>query len=503
MSTATIINGVLPRERSRVHWVPYYVSFIAFCGLFVAINAFVRYDHSWGVLALFAIAAVIAELTSVQLSNSSHGRISIVAVITIASIVVLGPWGSALTGLASGLATIITTSDWYSQDARTQTHTNWWRRSAFNMSMRVLAALCGGFVFIWTGGLPGSELTLWAIPSIFFAVIVNEVIGAYLFTTVVSLQTSRSLLDILRQEWGWSYLIALAGGVIGGGGIAFAYETVGIIGLGIFMLPIMATSYAFHLYVNQTRSYVDQLESVNHHLEDANLGLLQTLAAVVDAYDIYTFGHSAQVARYAQAIAKAMGLPKAEQTKIYRGGLIHDIGKIGVTDAIIGKEGKLSDEEFEALKLHTVIGAEIVSQMPQFQELIPLVHHHHERWDGRGYPNRLKGDEATLGARIICVADSVEAMLSDRPYQATRSLASVIDEVIRCSGTQFDPQVVDAFLEVARNHGDEFFINSASKIAYDLDRNGALDTLDGFCYAKKSMIARHLQKQAINTQLSS
>ena len=173
--------------------------------------------------------------------------------------------------------------------------------------------------------------------------------------------------------------------------------------------------------------------------------------------------------------------------------MIHDVGKVGVTDAIIGKRGRLTEQEYNALKQHTVIGAEIVGQMPQFQELVPLVRSHHERWDGRGYPDGLKGEENPLAARIMCLADSVEAMLSDRPYQSTRSLAEVLEEVKRCSGSQFDPRVVEAFLEVTKRYGDRFFLNSASTVAKYLEESGALDTLDSRCYVKKSMISLHLR----------
>jgi HD-GYP domain-containing protein (c-di-GMP phosphodiesterase class II) len=140
-----------------------------------------------------------------------------------------------------------------------------------------------------------------------------------------------------------------------------------------------------------------------------------------------------------------------------------------------------------------VIGADIVSQMPQFRDLVPLVRNHHERWDGRGYPDGLKGEENVLSARIMCLADSVEAMLSDRPYQATRTLPSVVEEVIRCSGSQFDPLVVDAFLRVVHTRGSDFFVNSASAVARQLEEQGKLETLDGLCYVKKSMIAHQLK----------
>lgn len=500
MSAATLLNVGLRRQRDLTYWIPFYTSIISALGFSVALNAVSRYQGEWLPLLFFAAAAAVAELTSVRLFKSSHGHISIVTVTVIASMALLGPWGAAIVSMAGGLMTMITTSTWFSRKPRPKTQIKWWHRLTFNTSIRILAAVCGGAVYQWSGGVPGAALTFESIPSLFYAVMVDELASNFLVMIVIHLQTARPLLEIWRQDWQWTYPITLASGLIGGGGIAFIYGTTGVIGVSIFMLPILATGYAFRLYAHRMRSYVDQLEEANTRLEEANLGLLQTMAAVVDAYDIYTFGHSAQVARYAEAIAKAMGLPQEEQTKIFRGGLIHDVGKVGVTDAIIGKKGRLTDEEYDALKLHTVIGAEIVSQMPQFQELVPLVRNHHERWDGRGYPDKLKGAENTLGARIMCLADSVEAMLSDRPYQSTRTLAAVVEEVKRCAGTQFDPLVVDAFLKVVQSRGESFFVNSASAVARQLEASGALDTLDGRCYLKKSMIAHHLEAANTNPQ---
>jgi len=493
-----MISGILRRDHTRVQWVPYYTSFVSFCGLLVVITAIARYENALGALALFAIAAVIAQLTNVKLFTSSRSAVSLGTIVTAAAVVTLGVWGAILICLASGVATIVTTSEWFSKETSPQKRAGWGRRAAFNIGKRTVTATAAGFLYSAFMILLQSNGTLWAILPLFLFVLSYELIDTLLLMIVIHLQTGRKLQTIWQQDWQWTLPITVLGGVIGGSGIAFAYQTTGMIGLAIFMLPVVATSYAFHLYIKQTRSHVEQLEEVNTQLEKANLGLLQTLSAVVDAYDIYTFGHSAQVARYACAIAESMGLDKEEQARLLRGGLIHDLGKIGVTDAIIGKVGRLTDEEYDALKLHTVIGAEIVSQMPQFQELVPLVRNHHERWDGRGYPDGLQGEENTLGARIMSLADSVEAMLSDRPYQSTRSLADVIAEVKRCSGTQFDPQVVEAFLDVAQKYGEEFFINSASTVAHELEKTGALETLDGRCYVKKSMISRHLKNANAN-----
>ena len=168
------------------------------------------------------------------------------------------------------------------------------------------------------------------------------------------------------------------------------------LGLAVFLLPILATSYSFRLYVSNSKVYVDQLEKVNKNLDDANMGLLETLGAVIDAYDMYTFGHSTQVAVYAGELATRLGMSPEEHQKIIKAALVHDLGKVPIYDSIIRKKGRLTDEEYNLLKRHPAIGAEIISRMKGLQDLIPIVRHHHERWDGLGYPDGLAGEEIPL-----------------------------------------------------------------------------------------------------------
>jgi putative nucleotidyltransferase with HDIG domain len=236
--------------------------------------------------------------------------------------------------------------------------------------------------------------------------------------------------------------------------------------------------------------YVNKLEELNRSLDEANRGLLETLGAVIDAYDVYTYGHSTQVAIYAEAIAEKMGLARDEQAVVIKAALVHDIGKIGVVDSIFSKEGAPTDEEWNLVQRHPIIGAEIVGRMKGLQELVPLVRHHHERWDGRGYPDGLEGEEIPLGARILALADSLDAMCSDRPYRRTRSFEEVMEEIAECSGTQFDPDVVKAFFAVAREKGRDFFKNSAVTVDKVLRKNGvASASHNDLRYLKKSMVA--------------
>lgn len=198
-----------------------------------------------------------------------------------------------------------------------------------------------------------------------------------------------------------------------------------------------------------------ELHETNQKLEKAYMESIETLRYTVEAKDPYTKGHSDRVAQYSLLIGKKMGLSEEEQNKLLIGGLFHDIGKIGVPDTILRKTDKLTDEEYSEIKNHPSIGAHILAPATIFQNIIPIVKHHHEKYDGRGYPSQLKGEDIPLYARIAAVADTFDAMTSKRPYRDALPVETVIAEVERCKGTQFDPQIADIFLDILRNHYDE------------------------------------------------
>lgn len=178
------------------------------------------------------------------------------------------------------------------------------------------------------------------------------------------------------------------------------------------------------------------------------LSSIAALAATLDAKDPYTSGHSQQVSKYTVAIAKRMGLAKKEVENIYYASLLHDLGKISIREEILNKPGKLTKEEFAAVTTHPSMSANIIREAEFLRELIPLILYHHERYEGGGYPGGLKGEEIPQGARILTVADSFQAMTSDRPYRKTFSREEAKQELKGCSGSQFDPQIVKAFLEI-------------------------------------------------------
>lgn len=183
-------------------------------------------------------------------------------------------------------------------------------------------------------------------------------------------------------------------------------------------------------------------------LQDAYLATVRALAAAVDAKDPYTRGHSDRVAQYAVAIGESMALAPEQRTALEMAAYLHDIGKIGISEEILLKPGKLSDEEMGQMRHHPLIGANILKPIAFPWPIAPVVRHHHEHYDGRGYPAGLKGEEIPLLARVLTVADAYEAMVSDRPYRRGRSEEDAILELRRCSGTHFDPRIVDAFIRV-------------------------------------------------------
>ena len=195
----------------------------------------------------------------------------------------------------------------------------------------------------------------------------------------------------------------------------------------------------------------EQLSDTYHKLEQAYMESIQTVRYTVEARDTYTRGHSDRVAEYSVLIGKKLGLSEEDLRRLRIGGLFHDVGKIGVPDSVLQKNGKLTDEEYSEIKSHPTIGAHILSTATIFQDILPIVKYHHERYDGTGYPSNLKGENIPYLARITAIADCFDAMTSKRVYRNSLPLDVVISEIEKCKGTQFDPQIADAFLDILRN----------------------------------------------------
>lgn len=192
----------------------------------------------------------------------------------------------------------------------------------------------------------------------------------------------------------------------------------------------------------------NELQSTYDKLESAYMETIEILRFTVEAKDSYTRGHSDRVSEYSELIGKTLGLSEADLKTLKIGGLFHDIGKIGIPDNILLKTSKLNDDEYSEIKNHPSIGAHILSNATIFKDIIPIVKHHHERFDGNGYPSKLKGNEIPYLARIAAIADAFDAMTSRRSYRDSLDLEFVKNEIVQNAGTQFDPEIAQIFLNI-------------------------------------------------------
>ena len=207
--------------------------------------------------------------------------------------------------------------------------------------------------------------------------------------------------------------------------------------------------------MNLIKDINKELKETNDKLEKAYLETIETLRFTVEAKDTYTRGHSDRVSEYSVLLGKHLGLSDDDIHLLRVGGLFHDIGKIGVPDSILLKTSKLTDDEYSEIKNHPKIGAQILSNATVFEKAIPIVKHHHERYDGFGYPEKLAGENIPYLARIAAVADSFDAMTSRRTYRDSMPMDIVKGEIEKNKGSQFDPNIADKFLDILNNHYDE------------------------------------------------
>jgi len=202
----------------------------------------------------------------------------------------------------------------------------------------------------------------------------------------------------------------------------------------------------FNQMSGHVERYIQQLRQAAQQNRELFIGSMRAFVAAIDAKDPYTRGHSERVAAFSRTIARHLQLPEETQHKIWISGLLHDVGKIGVEDQVLLKEGKLTAEEFEKMKMHTVIGAEIMTPIEQLRDMVPGIRSHHEAWNGRGYPDGLKGEQIPLYGRIIGVADTFDAITTNRPYQQAYSLDYAVETIKKLTGSRFDAKIVTAFL---------------------------------------------------------
>jgi putative nucleotidyltransferase with HDIG domain len=234
----------------------------------------------------------------------------------------------------------------------------------------------------------------------------------------------------------------------------FALAAGGLSWLATNVLFLLGLGLAGFVLLRNTGFAERETHRAFRSLQQGYLGTVEALSEALDARDGYTAGHAHSVLEMVEATGRHLGLSEAELEALRCGALFHDIGKIGVPDRVLNKPGPLDDAEWEVMRRHPVIGAQILAPLAFLAASIPIVRHEHEHWDGSGYPDGLRGEQIPLGARVILVCDAYHAMTSDRPYRAALDREEALRRLREGAGRQFDPSVVDAFLRVFANRDD-------------------------------------------------
>ncbi|MCX5761508.1 MAG: HD-GYP domain-containing protein [Gemmatimonadetes bacterium] len=304
-------------------------------------------------------------------------------------------------------------------------------KALFNISQQVLAVATAQLVYVALGGtsLLFRPVHFPAFIALFGTyMVMNKAVVAYVLALANKTAFQRELVRGFKGTL-LNDLLALPLVVV----FALAYSTFGPIWTGVLALPMLG--------VRQLYKSVFELERINEEL-------LQLMVAAIEARDPYTSGHSQRVARYSRVIARVVGLSARQVEEIGTAALLHDVGKIHEEFApILRQPRKLTAAEFEVMKTHSAKGAVLVSKVSQFKNIVPAVRGHHERWSGKGYPDSLAGDDIPLGARIITIADTIDAMTTVRPYRPPRDLDDVRAELTCVSGIQFDPRICAQLLK--------------------------------------------------------
>ena len=420
-------------------------------------------------LATIGLLAVLAAITQVpQLKNlygeSTGASVSVSVAINFAAALITGIPGVALVSAAIALA----------NELRRRPALY---KMAFNWATHVLAGLAPVLVISALSiPLQVPNLPLLAIP-VAVAALAYYAIESGLIATVISLSGGTSLMTTWREQFQWlsgHYVVLCIIGLF----LGVAYVTLGLLGVVVFVLPVFMMIYVQREYIKRTEKSVRELQRMYQELTLANREvvvasqsirqlneeLFLVLAKIIDARDPYVYGHTIKVADYANALAIELGLPAERVEQVREAAFLHDIGKIGISEQILHKPGLLSDEEYEQVKTHAALGAELLETCQGLRHLAPFVRHHHERWDGNGYPDGLRGEQIPLEARILAVSDAVEAMASDRPHSRARSPRAIIAELRRCAGGQFDPAVAGAFVRIIEREGERLVSNSAREV---------------------------------------
>ncbi len=378
---------------------------------------------SWVGVLTFAVLFVVCDSAPVPSGSNTRFTITVTQPVAIAAFVVLGPWGAAIVAAAVlvDFAPIPPI------------------KRLFNAAQLSLATFGSGVTYVLLGGpaeLEPGHFPLVALPIVvagFVYTILNVTLVGFVLRFAEQMSFAKAFAQLNSRAMGPSLAYSALGLLI-----AVMWQQVGPLAIALVLLPLFVARWAMAQYAAERAAYQ---------------ATIRTLVQAVETKDAYTRGHSERVARASVMIATQLGMSEDRTNAIEYAGTLHDVGKLGVPTSVLQKAGKLTDEEFDAIKSHPTRGREIVRDIQFLDEALEGIYHHHERLDGRGYPMGLSGDQIPEFARIISVADAFDSMTSTRSYRGARSVPEAVEELERCKGTQFDPVMVEAMIRAVADVG--------------------------------------------------
>lgn len=439
-------------------WARLYIASITLLGACaIAQSAYVLYavpmGWNWFILSVLTL---LSGSATVKLP-AVPATISVSETFVFTSVILFGPAAGTVTVALDALVISL----WLARRGHP------FYRIAFNVCALPASLWLGAHLFYWTwGSQPLSlvstpvEIRGLILPLILFTV-TYFLLNSWLIACAISLEKHLTPLRVWRDNFAWLSLNYFGGASVAAllatytRDIDYAYLA--------FVLPLLAVLY-FTFSMSMGR-----VEDANRHLRDLNklyMSTIETLAMAIDAKDQITHGHIRRVQRYATALARALGITEpAQLSAIEAASLLHDMGKLAVPEYILNKPGPLTAAEFEKMKLHASVGADILSSIDFPYPVVPIVRHHHESWDGTGYPDGLEGSAIPLGARILSVVDCFDALTSDRPYRPRLSDAAAVAILIERRGSMYDPLIVDSFIALHSTLTKEQILDSEDRKA--------------------------------------
>ena len=387
----------------------------------------------------FILAALTLLTGSFSIGMSPlPARVSVSETFVFASVLLYGPAAGTITVILESLVM----SFWLPETNRGS------RRTLFNAAATSLAIWTSGTVFYWIVGPEVHRNQAVTFPDHFVALgiftVLYFLLNSWLVATAVALHSDRSPLKVWWPQFTWLSINYFAGA--SAAALIVTYRQTIDASTLLIIVPLLVVSYVTF------RTAMARVSDAAKHLSQLNslyLSTIETLAMAIDAKDQITHGHIRRVQGYAVGLAKRVGIADESLIRaIEAASLLHDTGKLAVPEYILNKPGQLTSAEFEKMKLHASVGADILSAIDFPYPVIPIVRHHHENWDGSGYPDGLKGTDIPIGARILSIVDCFDALTSDRPYRPRLSHAAALEILLQRRGSMYDPLIVDTFVKV-------------------------------------------------------